>query len=124
MKSKYPIFIVPKSYAKRLRKLGFKGEHYFQLDDDPELLPTFDEVFEWFRSKGLYASQSYYNSKEGGFYTLMKKIDVDMTLEDSLTERDKYIFWKSEVTGSYRKFRLDILNKLLNYLEYGKACRY
>ena len=96
---KYPTWLVPLDIAKKLKEIGFKEkclcywhEHFHRIecstDDEERLcpeyydyntdesttsLPTWEQVFEWFRSKGYHSTLHTYsvmldNVEEFRFY--------------------------------------------------------
>lgn len=125
----YPSWLVPIELTKRLKEIGFKGGVLsedltlvtkeqlsgdlgyctFNLDDFEEgEIPTWEQVFEWFRSKGLIGNIEY--SRDSFFKRTLYVPDVK--------DKDGYfVSVSSMIIITYEEAREELVEMMIEVLK-------
>lgn len=143
MSVKYPNYLVPKTLAKKLKEIGFdkkchfyvSGEDIFTrvnvkstergefvedvLVDDMHSnlqLPYWEDVFEWFRDKGLYGYILHTPwGNDSQYYFRIHLMTTGLTFEDFMSIKDSIELYSSKDYNTYNKCRFDLVAQLIKY---------
>ena len=135
----YPSWLVPIELTKRLKEIGFKGGVLsedltlvtkeqlsgdlgyctFNLDDFEEgEIPTWEQVFEWFRSKGLIGNIEY--SRDSFFKRTLYVPDATLLYINGIETKDKdgyFVSVSSMIIITYEEAREELVEMMIEVLK-------
>lgn len=141
MSVKYPNYLVPKTLAKKLKEIGFNkkchlyvsGEDIFtrvnvkstergEFIEDVLIdnihsnlqLPYWEDVFEWFRDKGLYGYILHTPwGNDSQYYFRIHMMTTGLSFEEFMSIKDSIELYSSKDYNTYNKCRFDLVDQLI-----------